>query len=112
MYASEAAISPRTTFWTALVIAILALGFAFVTGYWLLYRLSYAMLLLIAVGYVWTRISLRGLSVEVNRHTDRIQAGDSIAEELTVTNTSAWPKLWLELEDPTELPGHHARFVL
>jgi uncharacterized protein (DUF58 family) len=112
MYASEPTLSPRTTFWTALVIAILAMGFAMVTGYWLLYRLSYALLLLIGTGYIWARLNLRGLSVEVNRHTDRVQAGDPIAEELTISNNSAWPKLWLELEDPTELPEHQARFVL
>ena len=112
MYASEPSISPRTTFWTALVIALIALGFAMVTGYWLLYRLSYALLLLIAAGYIWAKLSLRGLSVQADRHTDRVQAGDSIAEELTVVNDSVWPKLWLEVEDPTELPEHQARFVL
>ncbi len=112
MYAAASKLSPRPSLWVALVIATVALGFALVSGSWLLYRLGYALLLVVALGYVWTRLSLRGLEVEVDRHTDRVQEGESIVEEVTLSNRSAWPSSWVEVDDPTELPGHQARFVV
>lgn len=112
MYATRPVLVRRPAFWAALTLAVVALGFALFSGSWLMYRLGYALLLVLALGYVWTRISLRGLEVHVDRHTDRVQEGESIGETITVRNRGAWPKLWLEIEDPTELPGHHARFVL
>ncbi|HWO93409.1 MAG TPA: DUF58 domain-containing protein [Dehalococcoidia bacterium] len=112
MYRTKPVIRPRAGFWIGLVFAIVSLGFAAFSGYWVMYRLGYALVGVLLVSYVWTRVSLRGLQAEVDRHTDRVQEGEDIVERITVRNESAIPKLWIEIQDPTEVPSHHARFVV
>ena len=104
--------SLRPAFWVALSLAVISLLAALSSGNWLMYRLAYTLALIIGISYAWMRLSLHGLDIEIDRHTDRVQEGDQIIENLTVRNASNWPKLWIEVEDPTELPSHQARVVL
>ena len=104
--------SLRPAFWVTVILASVSLLVALASGSWLMYRIAYTLLLVIGISYVWMRLSLQGLSVEIDRHTDRVQEGDQIMEDLTVRNGGNWPKLWIEVEDPTELPSHQARVVL
>lgn len=78
---------------------------AFSSGFWLISRLANVILLGIPVAYIWARLNLRGLEVTVERPVDRLQEGDSFAERVTVVNTGWFTKLWLEVEDPSDLPG-------
>lgn len=98
----------------SLTVALMVFAFVFAgaSGYWLIFRLAYLLLLVIPLSYAWTRLNLRGLRVEVERSGERLQEGDLARERIVVTNTSWLPKLWLEVEDPTDLPGHHAKAVL
>ena len=89
-----------------------ALILAFANGFWLLSRLANVILVAIPVAYVWTRINLRGLEVTVERPEDRLQEGNDFEERITVVNRDWFSKLWLEVEDPAELPGHHAKRVI
>ncbi len=112
MYRTKLLIRPRPAFWVALLFAVTAITLAAFSGSWLGYRLGYALMLALAASYLLARLSLRGLEVEIDRHTDRVQEGDSIAGELRIRNASAWPKVWLQVDDPADLPGHSSSFVV
>lgn len=82
------------------------------TGFWLTWRLAYVALAGVPVAYVWSRLNLRGIEIEPDRHTDRLQEGGVFEERITVRNRSWFGKIWLEVDDPSEMPGHNARRVV
>jgi uncharacterized protein (DUF58 family) len=90
------------------VCAIVALS----TGFWLTWRLAYVAMLGVPLAYVWSRLNLRGIEVTADRSGDRLQEGGDYEERITVKNNSWLAKVWLEIDDPSEMPGHHARRVL
>ena len=96
----------------AITLAVFSWLFAAFSGYWLLFRLAYLLTAVIPLAYLWTRMNVRGLEVEVEREADRVQQGQKASERITVRNTSILPKLWLEVDDPSDLPGHKAKMVL
>lgn len=98
-----------TAFVTILLVsAFVAAG----TGYWLLFRLTYVLALGLPVAYGIAWLNTRALSAVADRKTLRAQVGLRAEELLTVTNRSWFPKLWLEVEDPSDMPGHDSRRVL
>ena len=82
------------------------------TGFLLPARLAYVVLLSIPVAYFWARANTRDLQVTVERPQDRLQEGQEFQERITVKNLSWLTKLWLEVEDPSDMPGHSARQVI
>ena len=82
------------------------------TGFWLPARLAYVVLLSIPVAYFWARANTRDLQVTVERPQDRLQEGQEFQERITVKNLSWLTKLWLEVEDPSDMPGYVARQVI
>ncbi len=94
------------------VLFFVSLVVAFATGFWLLARLANVLLVAIPVGYVWARLNLRGLEVTVERPVDRFQEGGYFEERITLVNRGWFTKLWLEVEDLSDLPGHAAKRVV
>jgi len=82
------------------------------TGFWLTWRLVYVAMVGVAVSYVWSRLNLAGLDVTPDRSTDRLQEGAQYEERITIRNRGWWPKIWLEVDDPSEMPGHAAKRVV
>ncbi len=96
---------------TSIVAGVCVLvGFA--TGFWLLFRVAYVILLAIPLLYLWTRLMARGLTVEVERTDQRITQGQPIEGRIWIQTRSWLPTVWLEVEDPSTVPGHAARRVL
>jgi len=96
---------------TSIVAGVCVLvGFA--TGFWLLFRVAYVIVLAIPLLYVWTRLMARGLTVEVERTDQRITQGQPIEGRIWIQTRSWLPTVWLEVEDPSTVPGHAARRVL
>ena len=89
-----------------------ALITAFATGFWLMARLANVILLAFPIAYVWSWFNLRGLQVTAERPNDRLQVGNQFEERISVANRTWFSKLWLEVEDLSDLPGHHARRVI
>jgi uncharacterized protein (DUF58 family) len=50
--------------------------------------------------------------VHADRSGDRLQEGADYEERVTVKNRSWLTKIWLEIDDPSDMPGHHARRVV
>ncbi len=84
-------------------------AFAAITGHWMFYRAAYVIGGLIPLCFLWARIQSRGLEVHVERTTDRLQVGQQAETTIRLKSHSAWTKLWLEVEDETNMPGAQPR---
>jgi len=101
---------PSAAIAVSLGVICAVLGFA--TGFWLLFRLSYIVALAVPALYFWTRSMSRGLEVEIIRRTHRVTQGQALQGRIIIRSLSRLPKLWLEVEDPSSVPGHDARRVV
>lgn len=98
----------------ALLVFLLTVAFYILaqgTGHRVLFHFFYILASTLLICYAWARLSLRGLDVRRKLPTPRSQVGKYVEEHLLVYNRSLWPKLWVEVQDTTDLPGHHSRFV-
>jgi uncharacterized protein (DUF58 family) len=88
-----------------LVLAVVLVVAAFSTGYPFLFFLVYLGLLVGGGSYVVTRLGLADLEAgyAVNQVTGHV--GDRLRITYTVRNTGRLPKPWLEVHNPTSLPG-------
>ena len=97
-----------------IVFGLLAACFigALVTGRELFYNLVYLWLTVIVIAALWTWTAIN--RIRLGRHTRalRAQVGRPMEERLSVRNTSPIPKLWLEVRDFSDLPGHQASLVV
>ncbi len=98
----------------ALVLAVLAVSVfvAFATGFWLLFRLVYVIALVLPLAWLYTWWNTRNLQAAADRRTARAQVGQEALEVIEVRNTSFLPKVWLDIEDPSGLPGHRSRRIV
>lgn len=102
----------RRTLTLVLLILLTCVFVAFGTGFWLLFRLVY--IIAIAVPAAWLLVwwNTRNIEAEVDRKTARAQVGQEAQEIIEVRNKSFLPKVWLEVEDPSDLPGHRSKRVV
>ncbi|HWO73888.1 MAG TPA: DUF58 domain-containing protein [Dehalococcoidia bacterium] len=94
------------------VIFFVCLMSALATGFWLPARLSYVIAIGVPLAYFWAKANARNLEVTTERPLDRLQEGQEFIERITVKNNSWLAKLWLEVEDPSDMPGHSASRVI
>ncbi|WP_322796993.1 DUF58 domain-containing protein [Tepidiforma sp.] len=102
----------RRTLTLVLAILLVSVFVAFGTGFWLLFRLVYIIAIALPLAWLYTRWNTRGLVAFADRRTSRAQVGQEALEVIEVRNTSFLPRVWLEVEDPSPLPGHRSRRVL
>ena len=98
---------------TLVVMVLLASVFvALGTGFWLLFRLAYVIGLALPIcwGLAWW--NTRHVEATVERRTLRGQVGQEAVEVIEVRNRDVFPKVWVEVEDPSDLPGHHSKRVV
>jgi uncharacterized protein (DUF58 family) len=88
-----------------IVIAAILLIAAFSTQLEFLFYLVYLSILVIGGSYILTRLGLADLEAgyAVNQLTGHV--GDKLQITYTLRNTSRVPKPWLEVHNPTTLPG-------
>ncbi len=91
----------------ALLLFVAAQG----TGIELFFHLSYLLISIVIVAYLWAWLNLRGLSIRREVFTHRAQVGDVVRERVTLINHWFLPKLWIEVIDRSNLPDHSAGFV-
>ncbi len=87
------------------VVAAILLIAAFSTELQFLFYLLYLAILVIGGSYILTRLGLADLEAgyAVNQLTGHV--GDRLQITYTLRNTSRMPKPWLEVHNPTTLPG-------
>jgi uncharacterized protein (DUF58 family) len=99
-----------------LVVVLIALATAWLlalaSGFWFFFRLAYVLSALVPLSFLWAWLSLRGLKVTVQRYAQRVQVGQEAEERIRIENRTFLPKLWLEVEDPTDMPADSAKAVI
>lgn len=84
--------------------AIVVVG-ALSTGLPFLYYLVYLALLVVGGSYLITRFGLTDLEAGYGLSTLHGHVGDELRLTYTLRNTARLPKLWLEVHNPSSLPG-------
>jgi uncharacterized protein (DUF58 family) len=102
----------RRTLSLVLAILLACIFVAFATGFWLLFRLVYVIAIALPLAWLFTWWNTRSLQAEADRRTSRAQVGQEALEVIEVRNTAFLPKIWLEVEDPSGLPGHRSRRIV
>lgn len=95
---------PRLPLVTALALLFF---FAYITGVRLAYSLFYALVLLFAVSYLWSRLATDNLLVERSSPEGQYQVGDNFEEHFAIRNRSWIPIPLIELTDFSNLPGYN-----
>ena len=94
------------------VLTVVVVAAAALTGSTLVVRLAYvlAAVLVVAATLSWTAV--RWVDIERTTRARRAEVGGLAEESFVVANRSWLPKLWLEVLDASDLPGHHASRVV
>ena len=95
-----------------LVLLVLSLVAAAMTGASLYYRLSYLWALLLVGSWLMSVLALRGVLVHRTARSLRSQVGQIFEERYEIINTGRLPRLWIEVRDESPLPGSHGSHVL
>src|SRR6188472_2780606 len=88
-----------------LVVAVVLVVAAFSTALPFLFYLLYLAILVIGGSYVLVRLGLTDLEAGYAVSQLHGHVGDPLRVTYTLRNTSRLPKLWLEVHNPTTLPG-------
>lgn len=88
------------------IIALVILILAQLNQWDILDNIFFTMIGLLIVAYIWSTLSLRGVTVSRDSRSDRAQVGQTFQERIRVRNRSRLGKLWVELLDQSNLPGH------
>jgi uncharacterized protein (DUF58 family) len=98
--------------WGIFFLWLLTLAFALGTGRDLAFNLLYFISGVILAALWWAWANVRGLSVRRRPRTQRSQVGKYFEESMELTNRSRWPKLWVEVQDHSDLPGHQVSRIV
>ncbi len=94
------------------LMAIVAFVAGLLTGRALLFTVAYLLGLLLIVSFLWAWANINWLHLSRVTRTRRTQVGRPLEERFTIRNTSVVPKLWVEVRDFSNLPGHYASQVV
>ena len=97
--------------WQAILLIFVLAFFAISSGWRVLYLLTYVMLTLFILSWLWARYSLRKMIFRRTASVGRVQVGEVFDERLMLDNVSVMPKLWVQIADSSTLPGHRAGYV-
>ena len=75
-------------------------------------RLLYIGLLLIAIAWLMTVLSLRGIRIERQSRAQRGSVGDIFEEHFDIYNASIFPKMWVEVANESPIPNKTGSRVL
>lgn len=82
------------------------------TGRSFFFNLAYLLGALLIIAYFWSFFSVRGIGISRKTRSRRAQVGRNLEEVFVVQNRAILPKLWLEIRDESDLPGHKASHVV
>jgi len=82
------------------------------TGRSIFFTLTYILFGLILASRLWSWAAVWGIRLSRRTHQKRSQVGKNFAETFKVTNANWIPKLWLEVRDYSDIPGHRASAVV
>jgi uncharacterized protein (DUF58 family) len=89
-----------------IVVPLIVLALALAGGFTWLWRFFVLLAVVLALSYVWSRLSARSIDGRAKKPSDRCQVGESLEEEFTVSNHSRVPSPLIEAREDTDLPGY------
>jgi uncharacterized protein (DUF58 family) len=94
------------------ILGLACLIAALATGRDIFFNLTYLIVAIIILSYLWTWASINW--VQISRYTwaKKAEVGKISEERFVVHNTGLLPKLWLEVRDYSDLPDHQASHVI
>lgn len=96
---------------TILLLALSMFVIGLATGRTIFYNVFFLLVALIVLSYAWAWSGVNWLRVTRQTRSRRAQVGWPIEETFRVRNTGALPKLWLEVLDASDLPGHRVSHI-
>ncbi len=93
------------------LLIIISLLTGLFTGRAELFNIAYVTSAVMCLSFAWTWLSLRGIGLRRTTRTRRSQVGRVFQESFGIRKTGLLPKLWLEIRDHSDLPGHQASHV-
>ncbi|HYB00178.1 MAG TPA: DUF58 domain-containing protein [Ktedonobacteraceae bacterium] len=97
--------------WQVIMLIIVLAFLAISSGWRVLYLLTYVLLILFILSWIWSRNSLRKMVFRRTASVGRVQVGEIFDERIMLDNISVMPKLWVQIADGSTLPGHRAGYV-
>ena len=97
--------------WQIILLIIVLAFLAISSGWKVLYVLTYVVLIMFVLSWLWARYSLRKMVFRRAVTSGRVQVGEVFDERLMLDNLSVLPKLWVQVADGSTLPGHRAGYV-
>ena len=94
------------------LLALVLLGLAAAQGWDLLYALSYGLLLLLSLAWLWSWASVRWIYARPRPGLLRSQVGDVLEERVDFESLSWFPRPWLDVLDSGEHPEHNLSEVV
>ncbi len=95
-----------------LILLVVSLLAAVVTGASFYYRLTYVWILLYVGNWTISKLALRGVELDRRARFQRSQVGQVFEERFEIRNNSRIPRFWLEVKDESPLPGTRGSQVL
>ncbi len=99
----------RNVIYLVVVVSLLA---GLITGRTFFFNVAYAFVGLLLFSFLWAWNGANWLRLARQTRARRAQVGRYMEERFTVRNTSVLPKLWVEVYDESDLPGHRASHVV
>ncbi|GAB4345188.1 MAG: DUF58 domain-containing protein [Phototrophicales bacterium] len=97
---------------TIYILAILSFVVGLLTGRAFYFNLGYMFCALLLFSMLWAWASVRWLVITRRTRSRRAQVGRLFEEQFIIHNPAILPKLWLEVRDESNLPGHVASHIV
>ena len=97
---------------TVAFVGLVALVLGLATTRVIFFTVFYAVVLVLLVSFVWARTTLSRVQLVRQTRMRRAQVGSTIGETFILRNRSAIPNMWLEMDDESDMPGHHVSHVV
>ena len=97
---------------TVVAIGIVALLLGLATTRSIFFTIFYAVVIVLALSFFWSRTALDRVQLVRQTRARRAQVGSTLTESFILRNRSSIPNMWLEVEDDSDLPGHHASHIV
>jgi uncharacterized protein (DUF58 family) len=97
---------------TVVIIGLAALLLGLATSRPAFFTIFYVVALVLGVTFFWSRLALSRVQLVRQTRARRAQVGSILSETFTLRNRGIVRNMWLEVDDDSDLPGHHASHIV
>jgi uncharacterized protein (DUF58 family) len=97
---------------SVVIVGFVALLLGLATTRSIFFTVFYAVAVVLLLSFFWARTALSRVQLVRQTRMRRAQVGSTISETFIMRNRSAIPNMWLEMDDDSDMPGHHVSHVV